>query len=73
MRYFGHLIMGAMVGGALGSVLALLLAPTSGVQMRERIKETVFTIRDDIETAAFQRRVELEQQLAHLRQPPALE
>jgi gas vesicle protein len=39
MSSFGKFILGTLVGGALGAVLGLLLAPRSGQETRQLIKD----------------------------------
>lgn len=36
---FGKFVVGAMVGGAIGALFGMLLAPRSGVETREMIRE----------------------------------
>lgn len=74
MRYASRFIIGAIFGGVVGAALAILLAPTSGTDTRARITEFALNMKNEVENAARERRTELEQQLAHLRQqPPAVE
>jgi gas vesicle protein len=67
MRRFGYFIVGAAMGGLVSAVLALLFAPTSGDKFRGQITEKSQKIIQDMQHAASQRRVELEQELANLR------
>ena len=57
------LIAGAMVGGA----VALLIAPSSGRQMRADMENYATQMKNEIELAAHNRRSELEEQLASVR------
>jgi len=66
MRKFGAFILGAFVGGIVGSVLAMLFAPVSGGEMRGRIHDYTFNIRDEVKSAAEQKSIELRQQLSLL-------
>lgn len=60
---------GAIFGGAVGAAVAILLAPTSGDELRAEMKARAERIREDVEAAAASRRAELERQLAELRAP----
>jgi len=63
MRAFGKFLLGAVIGGLVGSTLAMLFAPVSGNQIRERIYDYCTNIRDDVKNAAEQRRQELREEL----------
>ncbi|MDD5467930.1 MAG: YtxH domain-containing protein [Anaerolineales bacterium] len=65
ISFLSGLAMGALVG----ATLALLLAPSSGEQMRTQIRERSKQLSDEVRQAAAARRAELEQQLASLRAP----
>ncbi|MDD2696032.1 MAG: YtxH domain-containing protein [Anaerolineales bacterium] len=65
ISFLSGLAMGALVG----ATLALLLAPSSGEQMRTQIQERSKQLSDEVRQAAAARRTELEQQLASLRAP----
>lgn len=69
MRRFFSFLIGAMVGGGLGALLALLLAPSSGEELRLEMRERVNRLQSELRQAAVQRRAELEEQLAALRSP----
>lgn len=60
---------GAIIGGILGAVTALMLAPSSGEQLRSSILKQVDRIQVEIKEAAQKKRVELEQQLEGLINP----
>ncbi len=57
---------GLLIGGIVGSVIALLWAPVSGVEMRDRIQTNIHHVRSEVESAAKQRSEELKQELARL-------
>ncbi len=63
MRKAMAFIFGAVLGGVLGGLTALLLAPYSGEELRSVIKQNVDNIQIEIKEAAQQKRVELEDQL----------
>lgn len=72
MRHLDKFFFGALLGGLIGGGLALLFAPTSGKKLQSEIVSYVVDVREDVEQAARQRREELEQELARLRQPISL-
>jgi len=67
-RMFGFLI-GIFVGGLVGSVIALLLAPESGENLRSQLRERGQGFMNDIRHAADSRRIELRNRLETLRTP----
>lgn len=67
MRKFGSLMFGALLGGLVGSALALLFAPASGEQTRKNIQDYVENLKDEVNRAADEKRAELEAQLNNLR------
>jgi len=69
MKRFMAFMAGAIMGGLVGATLALLLAPASGVELRTQLQERVEGLREEIRSAAAERRAELEEQLAALRAP----
>jgi gas vesicle protein len=69
MRRFFNFFIGALLGGFAGAFLALLLAPSSGEEMRLEMRERINRLQSEIRQAAVQRRQELEEQLAALRAP----
>ncbi|MEB3286287.1 MAG: YtxH domain-containing protein [Vampirovibrionales bacterium] len=42
----GKYVAGALIGGALGALIGLLLAPRSGIETREMIKESLGNVND---------------------------
>jgi len=62
-------IEGFILGSLVGAAVALLLAPSSGDELRKRMQSESERIRNEVNQAAVQRRAELEQQLANLREP----
>ena len=67
MKKFGNLLFGALIGGIIGSGLALLFAPASGDETRKEIKAYYKNLQDEVTRAAEEKRVELEAQLDKLR------
>jgi gas vesicle protein len=63
MRAFGKFLLGAAIGGLVGSTIALFFAPVSGSQVRERVYDYFTNIRDDVKNAAEMKRQELQEEL----------
>lgn len=68
-RMFGFLI-GIFVGGLVGAVIALLLAPESGENLRNQLRDRGQGFLNDIRNSADSRRIELRHRLESLRAPP---
>lgn len=68
MRRFGFLVLGAAMGGLLGAVLAMLLAPSSGPQLKTNLRNRGMTLIDEVKKAATEKRSMLEQEIKELRQ-----
>jgi gas vesicle protein len=62
-------IFGAALGGVLGGITALMLAPYSGEELRTVIQKEVDNIQIEIKEAAQKKRAELEEQLDELIHP----
>ena len=73
MRRSFSFLMGALVGGLVGATTAILLAPASGQDLREQLRERAFKLQDEVKAAASTRRAELEDQLRTLRAPHRIE
>jgi gas vesicle protein len=71
MRRFTSFLAGSMCGALLGAVLALLLAPYSGEDLRLRTRERLMGLRDDVREAYDARREQLEAELDALRRSRA--
>ena len=67
MRKFGSLFLGALLGGLVGSGLALLFAPASGEKLRGEITSYFKNLQYEISRAGEEKRAELEAQLNKLR------
>lgn len=67
MRKFGNLMLGAIVGGLIGSALALLFAPAPGEKTRREIESYFENLQDEVGRAADEKRAELEAQLRSMR------
>jgi len=69
MRKISAFIMGASLGGLLGSVLVLLLTPVPGKTLRQKSVDYFENLASEVRRAAAERRSELESELNKLRQP----
>ena len=67
MRKFGILLFGTVLGGLIGSSLALLLTPVAGIEIRKKISSMIGNVRTEIINASKEKRLELETQLEQLR------
>lgn len=67
MAKLGSFINGLLLGAIAGAAVALLMAPKSGVELREELKSEVDDILEEGRRASAQRQRELEQQLNQLR------
>ncbi|MBI3151034.1 MAG: YtxH domain-containing protein [Chloroflexi bacterium] len=67
-RMFGFLI-GIFVGGLVGAVIALLLAPESGENLRTQLRDRGQGFMNEIRHSADSRRIELRNRLESLRTP----
>jgi gas vesicle protein len=66
MDKFGKFLAGLMIGSIVGGVLGLLLAPAPGTQTCEKIKQQIKFVKDEVQNAAAERSEELKQELAVL-------
>jgi hypothetical protein len=64
-------IIGTLLGGLVGGTVALLLAPSSGEELRSRISDRSEAFASDIRQAASTKRIELQERLEALRAPKA--
>jgi gas vesicle protein len=71
MRRIVSFLAGAMCGAIVGAVAALLLAPASGLELRQDLRSRVSDLVAEGRRAAQDRRAELEAQLAALKRPAA--
>jgi gas vesicle protein len=69
MRRFMAFLTGSLCGALVGAVAALLLAPYSGDELRQRTRERLDSFRDDVREAYDARREQLESELEALRRP----
>jgi hypothetical protein len=69
MRRIASFFIGAIIGGVVGSGLALLFAPASGEELRVQINERAQAFANNIRQAASTKRIELQERLVVLRAP----
>jgi gas vesicle protein len=69
MRKLIAFIAGAALGSLVGTTLALLMAPSTGADLRTKAQNRYQEIRSEIIDASAARRAELEGQLQALRSP----
>ncbi|OGO65485.1 MAG: hypothetical protein A2030_00900 [Chloroflexi bacterium RBG_19FT_COMBO_50_10] len=69
MGKISNFFMGVIMGALVGATVAILLAPSSGEEIRGQIQERSIRLRDDIKAVAEERRAELERELESLRAP----
>jgi gas vesicle protein len=60
---------GAVMGGLVGATLALLLAPSSGDELRGQLHDRYGAFQSEIKQAMDAKRIELEGKLEDLRKP----
>lgn len=69
-RTLGFLI-GVVVGGLVGSTIALLMAPEPGDHLRTELRARGENFFNEVRHAADERRIELRQRLEYMRKPEA--
>ena len=71
MRKTISFFVGVVMGGLVGATVALLFAPDSGSELRNQIRERADNLTGEIRQAVGDRRIELQDRLESLRNPPA--
>ena len=69
MRRFGSFIVGAVCGALIGAAVGVLLAPSSGTELRRSAVDRIIALRDEIRQAYETRKAQLEAELESLRAP----
>jgi gas vesicle protein len=69
MRKIFSFMIGTVVGGLFGAMIALLLAPESGEDLRSGLRDRGQSFFGEIRQAADSRRIELKDRLENLRSP----
>ena len=67
MRNFFNFMMGIFFGALVGATAAILLAPSSGDDLRSELSSRFSRFTEELTQAAHDSRAELEQQLQNLR------
>jgi len=73
MHRVSSFLSGLIIGGLIGGALGLLLTPASGDQLCQQMQARAQQFQIEIKDAAAARRAELEKELANLRQPKKVE
>ncbi len=69
MRKVFSFIIGVVTGGIIGAVIALIFAPSKGVELREKLRDYTLELADEVKQATISKKAELESRLAKLRKP----
>lgn len=69
MKKFVSFVTGVLMGSLVGATAALLLAPTTGDELRGQLKGKMNTLREELSEAMTASKVELEKKLEDLRNP----
>ncbi len=69
MKRLLSFLLGAASGALVGASVAILMAPSSGDDLRGELRSRFGRLRDELQSAADERRAELERQLTSMRQP----
>ncbi|MBW8010232.1 MAG: YtxH domain-containing protein [Chloroflexi bacterium] len=69
MKRIWSFFSGAVMGALVGATLAILLAPSSGEDIRTQMRQRVEQLQSELKDAAQSRRIELERQIASMRKP----
>ena len=64
-------MIGIVVGGLVGSTIALLMAPETGDQLRAELRSRGENFFNEVRHAADERKIELRQRLDYMREPRA--
>ena len=67
MKRIRCFLFGLSTGSLLGAILGILLAPASGQEMRDQLRDRAEHIQLEVRQAAETRRAELERELEQLR------
>ena len=73
MKRIFSFLMGTVLGALVGAALAILMTPQSGDDLRGGMRARVLRLQNELKSAASDRKLELERQLANLRNPAKME
>jgi gas vesicle protein len=73
MRRFFTFLLGTMSGAIVGASIALLIAPASGEELRNRARERFADLRDELKEAYEVRSAQLQAELDEMRKRKAPE
>lgn len=73
MRRFFSFLLGTITGALVGAAVALLIAPSSGDELKARAKDRITGLRDEIQEAYQERVSQLEAELENMRKKPDME
>lgn len=68
MSKMASFVLGSVLGAVVGSGLALLFAPSSGVTLQSQLNDSINRLSGEVRQAATDRRKEMENELNLLRQ-----
>ncbi len=71
MRRTMSFFIGVLLGGLVGGTLGILLAPASGSELRAQIRDRAENVSVEMRQAANTKRIELQERLENLRAPKA--
>lgn len=69
MRWIGNFVIGVISGAMVGALLALLFAPATGTETQQKLRDYSIKLKDEVRTAAQEKRAALEAELESLRTP----
>ncbi len=69
MSRFGNFLIGVVSGYAVGGLVGILMAPTSGNQFRQNMVEYKDQVAADVKAAMEERQDQLRRELAYRRSP----
>jgi len=70
MRRFMNFLAGTICGALVGSVTALLMAPSSGETLQQRLQDRILSLKNEIREAYDSKMAQLEAELETLQNPP---
>jgi gas vesicle protein len=68
MKKFSNFLFGMIIGGIVGCVVGIIMAPSSGDKTRTDIQSRIDNVKTQIANSAKEKRIEMEEQLQNLRE-----